>query len=119
MISDLLLLEFEEEVKKTRTMLERVPMKEDFQPHAKSMPLGKLAPHVAEFYMAFGLKVLQGYGLTETTAASSLNHPDRIKYWTVGEPMHGVEIKMASDGEILIRQKPRSRKVGRISVVTA
>lgn len=62
-----------------------------------------LPPHVAEFYMAFGLKVLQGYGLTETTAASCLNHPDRSKYWTVGEPMYGVEVKFASDGEILIR----------------
>src|SRR5436853_6564173 len=57
MISDLLLLEFEEEVKKTRAMLERVPMKEDFKPHAKSMPLGKLAPHVAEL-AGFGLTIL-------------------------------------------------------------
>jgi uncharacterized damage-inducible protein DinB len=48
MVSDLLLLEFDEEVKKTRAMLERVPMKGDYKPHAKSMPLGKLAPHVAE-----------------------------------------------------------------------
>src|SRR5947209_17269575 len=57
MITDLLLLEFEEEVKKTRAMLERVPMKEDFKPHAKSMPLGKLAPHVAEL-AGFGLTIL-------------------------------------------------------------
>jgi len=57
MISDLLLLEFEEEVKKTRTMLERVPMKADFKPHAKSMPLSKLAPHVAEL-AGFGLTIL-------------------------------------------------------------
>ena len=48
MVSDLLLLEFDEEAKKTRKMLERVPMKEDYKPHAKPMPLGKLAPHVAE-----------------------------------------------------------------------
>ncbi len=48
MINDLLLAEFDEEAKKTRAMLERVPMKADFKPHAKSMPLGKLAPHVAE-----------------------------------------------------------------------
>jgi len=48
MIRDLLLTEFDEEAKKTRAMLERVPMKADFRPHAKSMPLGKLAPHVAE-----------------------------------------------------------------------
>lgn len=62
-----------------------------------------LPPHVAEFYMAFHLNVLQGYGLTETTAASCLNHPDRNKYWTVGEPLPGVEVKIAPDGEIMIR----------------
>jgi len=62
-----------------------------------------LAPHVAEFYMAFGLTVLQGYGLTETTAASCVNHPERSKYWTVGEPLNGVEVNLATDGEILIR----------------
>jgi len=48
MIRDLLLLEFDEEAKKTRALLERVPIKADFKPHQKSMALGKLAPHVAE-----------------------------------------------------------------------
>ena len=48
MINDLLLAEFDEEAKKTRAMLERVPIKADYKPHTKSMPLGKLAPHVAE-----------------------------------------------------------------------
>jgi long-chain acyl-CoA synthetase len=62
-----------------------------------------LPPHVAEFYMAFRLLILQGYGLTETTAATSVNHPDRSKYWTVGEPLTGVEVKIAEDGEILVR----------------
>ena len=57
MISELLLLEFDDEAKKTRTMLERVPIKPDFKPHAKSMPLGKLAPHVAEL-AGFGLTIL-------------------------------------------------------------
>ncbi len=57
MISDLLLNEFDAEAKATRTMLERVPMKADFAPHAKSMPLGKLAPHVAEL-PGFGLTIL-------------------------------------------------------------
>lgn len=57
MISDLLLTEFDSEVKKTRAMLERVPMKPDFTPHAKSMPLGKLAPHVAEL-AGFGHTIL-------------------------------------------------------------
>ena len=57
-IRDLLLTEFDEEMKKTRTMLERVPAdKNDFTPHAKSMPLGRLAPHVAEL-AGFGLTVL-------------------------------------------------------------
>lgn len=61
-----------------------------------------LAPHVAEFYMAMGLTVLQGYGLTETTGGSCVNHPDRNKYWTAGESL-GMEIRIADDGEILLR----------------
>ena len=48
-INELLLPELDEEIKKTRTTLERVPAdKKEFAPHAKSMPLGKLAPHVAQ-----------------------------------------------------------------------
>jgi len=61
MINELLLLEFDEEAKKTRAMLERVPIKADFKPHEKSMPLGKLAPHVAE---------LAGFGVTILTTPS-------------------------------------------------
>jgi len=57
MISDLLFAEFDEEAKKTRAMLERVPIKADFKPHAKSMPLGKLAPHIAQL-PEFGVTVL-------------------------------------------------------------
>ena len=57
MISELLLNEFDNEVKSTRAMLERVPMKADFKPHDKSMPLGKLAPHVAQL-PEFGVTVL-------------------------------------------------------------
>lgn len=57
MISDLLLSEFDAEAKCTRLMLERVPMSADFKPHDKSMPLGKLAPHVAEL-PGFGHSVL-------------------------------------------------------------
>ena len=57
MINELFLAEFDEEAKKTRQLLERVPIKPDFKPHAKSMPLGKLAPHVAEL-AGFGLTIL-------------------------------------------------------------
>jgi len=57
MISDLLLLEFDEEAKKTRALLDRVPIKAEFKPHPKSMALGKLAPHVAEL-PGFGVTIL-------------------------------------------------------------
>ena len=57
MISELLLVEFDEEAKKTRALLERVPMKADYKPHTKSMALGKLAPHVAEL-AGFGYTIL-------------------------------------------------------------
>ncbi len=56
-ISDLLLPEFDEEMKKTRIALERVPAKPDFAPHPKSMPLGRLAPHIAQL-AGFGLRIL-------------------------------------------------------------
>lgn len=57
-ISDFLLTELDAEVKKTRMALSRVPAdKKDFAPHPKSMPLGKLAPHVAQL-AGFGLTIL-------------------------------------------------------------
>jgi uncharacterized damage-inducible protein DinB len=70
-ISDLLLFEFDEEVKKTRAMLERVPAdKAGFSPHPKSMPLGRLAPHVAEL-AAFGVTVLTEPGLDFSQRSST------------------------------------------------
>jgi uncharacterized damage-inducible protein DinB len=56
-IKDLLLSELDAETKSTRVTLERVPAKPDFKPHAKSMPLGKLAAHLAEL-PGFGLTIL-------------------------------------------------------------
>ncbi len=57
-INEFLLPELDEEMKKTRTALERVPAdKKDFAPHAKSMPLGKLAPHIAQL-ASFGQIIL-------------------------------------------------------------
>ena len=62
-INELLLTEFDEEVKKTRTMLDRVPASAgSFAPHEKSMTLGRLAPHLAEL-AGFGLSVLTQPGL--------------------------------------------------------
>jgi len=56
-ISSLLLPEFDQEIKATRTTLERVPSKPDYLPHAKSMPMGKLAAHIAQL-TGFGLIIL-------------------------------------------------------------
>jgi len=68
-ISELLLPEFDDEMKKTRTTLERVPAdKPDFAPHPKSMPLGKLAPHVAQL-AGFGITVLTAPGLDFATGS--------------------------------------------------
>ena len=67
-INDLLLTEFDEEMNKTRTTLERVPAdKPDFAPHSRSMPLGKLAPHVAQL-PSFGLAILTTPELDFATA---------------------------------------------------
>jgi long-chain acyl-CoA synthetase len=64
-----------------------------------------LPPDVAEFYGAFGLLLLQGYGLTETSPVISLNHPDRNVHTSVGEVLPGIECRIAEDGEILMRGK--------------
>jgi uncharacterized damage-inducible protein DinB len=67
-ISKLLVPEFDEEMKKTRATLERVPAdKPEFAPHPKSMPLGKLAPHVAQL-VGFGFSILTTPQLDFSTA---------------------------------------------------
>lgn len=66
-----------------------------------------LPRHVAEFYGAFRIQILQGYGLTETYSGVCINHPDRNRPDTVGEVLDGVEVKIADDGEILFRGDAR------------
>ncbi len=61
-----------------------------------------LTDRLCHFFRGVGVTVLQGYGLTETTAAATVNRPDRNKIGTVGQPLPGVAIKIAEDGEILI-----------------
>lgn len=55
------------------------------------------------FFWGFGIKIFQGYGLTESTAPASGNLPKNIKLGTVGKAMPGMKIKIASDGEILLQ----------------
>lgn len=58
---------------------------------------------VSHFFLAFGIKLLQGYGLTESSAGITINHPDRNRPHTVGEPLPGMEVRIAADGEVLLR----------------
>jgi long-chain acyl-CoA synthetase len=64
-----------------------------------------LTERLSHFFRGIGVTVLEGYGLTETTAAATVNRPDRNKIGTVGMPLPGVGIKIAADGEILISGK--------------
>jgi long-chain acyl-CoA synthetase len=64
-----------------------------------------LSERLSHFFRGIGVTVLEGYGLTETTAATTVNRPDRNKIGTVGQPLPGVGIKIADDGEILISGK--------------
>ncbi|MGZ4445861.1 MAG: AMP-dependent synthetase/ligase [Nocardioides sp.] len=63
-------------------------------------PLGDRLGH---FYRGIGLVVLEGYGLTETTAALTANLPDATKIGTVGRPLPGTAVRVADDGELLFR----------------
>jgi long-chain acyl-CoA synthetase len=62
-----------------------------------------LSERLSHFFRGIGVTVLEGYGLTETTAAATVNRPDRVKIGTVGLPLPGVSIRIAEDGEILIK----------------
>src|ERR671924_630459 len=62
-----------------------------------------LSRDIAEFFHAAGLLVLEGYGLTETCPVGTFNRPTKFKFGSVGQVLPGIDIKLASDGEILFR----------------
>lgn len=62
-----------------------------------------LAREIAEFFHAMDILILEGYGLTETPSVVSAQNVDEFKFGTVGKPLPGTEVRIASDGEIFIR----------------
>jgi long-chain acyl-CoA synthetase len=64
-----------------------------------------LAPEISKFLHALDILVLEGYGLSECTTACSVNRPGRVKFGTVGPALPGFELRIADDGEILIRSE--------------
>ena len=62
-----------------------------------------IAPEILKFFMALGVPIFEGYGMTENCGYASGNNDKKMKLGTVGVPNHGMEIKLAEDGEILTR----------------
>jgi long-chain acyl-CoA synthetase len=64
---------------------------------------GALSTPLEQFWNALGFVVVQGYGMTETTALITLNHPFHVASGTIGKPLPGREVKIGPDGEVLVR----------------
>ncbi len=62
-----------------------------------------IAPATLDFLRACGIRVFEGYGMTESGGAISLNHPGAVRHGTVGRPLAGCEVRIAEDGEVLAR----------------
>ena len=62
-----------------------------------------VSPDMLRFFYGLGIEILEGYGLTETTAPATFNRPGKARFGTVGLPLPGVEIRIAGDGEILVK----------------
>ena len=77
-----------------------------------------IAKEILEFFYACGVTVLEGWGMTETTAVGTVNLPDHIRFGTIGRAMPGVELKIADDGEILIKGPNVFREYWRNSEAT-
>jgi len=60
-------------------------------------------PEVLEFFLALGIEICETWGMSETSAIATLNPPGRIRVGTVGPPIPGTEVRLAEDGEVLVR----------------
>ena len=63
----------------------------------------RLEPEIGRFFLALGIQLMQGYGQTEAGPVISANPPDAIRIETVGRPLAGVELRIADDGEVMVR----------------
>jgi long-chain acyl-CoA synthetase len=62
-----------------------------------------IAPEILHFYQSIGVNLVEAYGQTEGTGATTVSRIDRVKFGAVGQPLTGIEIKIADDGEILVK----------------
>ena len=62
-----------------------------------------IAPEILRFFYAAGVPVMEGYGMTETATVATTSTPEAHKFGSIGKPLPGVEVKIADDGEILVR----------------
>jgi len=62
-----------------------------------------IAPETLQFFMGLGINVCELWGMSETTGGATINPPGKVKVGTVGPPLPGVQIRLAGDGEILVK----------------
>ncbi len=96
---------FEKIMDKILDRLVRKKVQQRFGGRIKALVSGgaPLNPDVGMFFHALGLRLLQGYGQTESGPVSNVNRPSLVKMHTVGPPIRDTEVKIADDGEILLR----------------
>ncbi|MDR9450659.1 MAG: AMP-binding protein, partial [Acidimicrobiia bacterium] len=83
-----------------RSLQKKLGMSKCLQAVSGAAPI---APELLKFFMALGVPIVEGWGMTETSALGTVNRQGNIKLGTIGEPLDGCEIKIAEDGEILTR----------------